>query len=83
MKLEVFWGLVGYYQRFVQDFSKNLGLLTKLTQKGKKYVWIAEYASAFEQLKNRLMVAQILKMLNGTGGMVIYSDASGRGLGAC
>ena len=40
-----------------------------------------ECASAFEELKKRLMMAPILKMPDGTGGMVIYSNASRKGLG--
>ena len=36
---------------------------------------------AFEELKNRLTSAPILKTPSGSGGMVIYSDASGKGLG--
>ena len=80
-KIRCFLGLAGYYLRFVQDFSRIAGPLTKLTQKGEKYVWTTECASAFEELKNRLMTAPILKMHDGTGGMVIYSDASERGLG--
>ena len=65
----------------MQDFSRIAGPLTKLTQKGEKYVWTSECANAFEDLKKRLMTAPILKMPNGTEGMVIYSDESGRGLG--
>ena len=65
----------------MQDFSRIVGPLNKLTQKGEKYVWTAGYANDFEELKKRLMAAPILMMPDGTGGMVIYSDASGKGLG--
>ena len=65
----------------MQDFSRIAGPLTKLTQKEEKYVWTAECASAFEDLKKRLITTPMLKMPDGTGGMVIYSDASGSGLG--
>ena len=61
--------------------SRIVGPLTKLTKKGVKYVWTTECATAFEELKNRLIMAPVLKIPDGTGGMVIYSDASGRGLG--
>jgi len=73
-------GLAGYCRRFVQDFSRIVGPLTKLTQKGEKYVWKMECANAFEELKKKLMTAPILKMPDRTRGMVIYNDASGRGL---
>ena len=64
----------------MQDFSRIARSLTKFIQKGEKYVWTAEYASAFGNLKNRLMMTAILKMRDRTGGMVIYSDTSERGL---
>jgi len=80
-EIRSFLELAGYYLRFVQDFSKIAGPLTKLARKGKKYVWTAECAATFEELKNKLISAPILKMPDETGVMVIYSDASGRGLG--
>jgi len=43
-EIRSFLGLAGYYQRFVQDFSRITGPLTKFTQKGVKYVWTAECA---------------------------------------
>ena len=59
----------------MQDFSRIAGPLTKLTQKGVKYVWTAKCAAIFEELKNRLNTTPVLKMPDGTGGMIIYSDA--------
>ena len=57
--------LAGYYRRFVQDFSKIAAPLTKLTRKGEKYVWTEECASAFEELKNKLISVPILKTPQG------------------
>ena len=68
-------------RRFVQGFSKIAVPLTKLTKKGEKYIWTEECASAFEELKNKLISAPILKTPSGIGGMVVFSDASGKGLG--
>jgi len=80
-EIKSFIGLAGYYRRFVQDFSKIAAPLTKLTRKGERYHWSEECTAAFEQLKDGLISAPILKTPSGTGGMVIYSDASGKGLG--
>ncbi|GJZ13764.1 putative reverse transcriptase domain-containing protein [Tanacetum coccineum] len=38
-EIRQFLGLVGYYQRFIKDFSKIAKSLTELTQKNKKYIW--------------------------------------------
>jgi transposase InsO family protein len=80
-EIKSFLGLAGYYRKFVQDFSRIAAPLTKLTRMGVKYKWSEECMAAFEELKNRLTTAPILKMPTGTGDMVIYSDASGSGLG--
>jgi hypothetical protein len=73
--------MAGYYRRFVKDFSKIVAPMTKLTRKGEKFVWTEKCTEVFEELKNRLTSAPILKLPSGTRGMVIYSDASGQGLG--
>jgi len=65
----------------VENFSKIVAPLTKLTRKGEKYVWTDECASAFEKLKNKLFTAPILKTPTGIRGMVIYNDEFGKGLG--
>ena len=77
-EIKSFIGLAGYCWRFMQDFSKIAAPLTKLTRMGEKYVWTEECAFAFEELKNKLITPPILKTPSGTGGMVLYSDASGR-----
>ena len=52
-EIKSFIGLVGYYRRFVKDFSKITTLMMKLTRKGEKYTWTEECTTAFEQLKKR------------------------------
>ncbi|GJY11424.1 putative reverse transcriptase domain-containing protein [Tanacetum coccineum] len=42
-----FLGLAGYYRRFIEGFSLISKLLTKLTQKDKKYEWGKEEEEAF------------------------------------
>nr|GEZ15613.1 reverse transcriptase domain-containing protein [Tanacetum cinerariifolium] len=44
-------GLVGYYQRFIKDFSKIEKSLTELTQKNKKYISGKDQETAFQLLK--------------------------------
>jgi hypothetical protein len=37
LEVRSFLGLVGYYRKFVEDFSKIVGPLTRLTQKKVKF----------------------------------------------
>ncbi|GJR12912.1 hypothetical protein Tco_0795564 [Tanacetum coccineum] len=74
-------GLVGYYQRFIQDFSKIASSLTKLTKKNTPFVWGEEQEEAFVTLRRRLCETPILVLPEGTKDMVVYSDASYSGLG--
>nr|GFC13843.1 putative reverse transcriptase domain-containing protein [Tanacetum cinerariifolium] len=48
-----FPGLDGYYRRFIEGFSLISKLLTKLTQKDKKYEWGKEEEEAFQTLKRK------------------------------
>ncbi|GJU87055.1 putative reverse transcriptase domain-containing protein [Tanacetum coccineum] len=41
-KIRQFLGLVGYYRRFIEGFSKIAKSMTKLTQKGVKFDWGSE-----------------------------------------
>jgi len=70
-------GLVGYYRKFVKDFSKIAKPLTRLTKKGENFVWIEEGKAAFSELKHKLTTAPVLTIPGQSGGFVIYSDASG------
>ncbi|XP_071714509.1 uncharacterized protein [Rutidosis leptorrhynchoides] len=76
-----FLGLAGYYRRFIQYFSKIARPLTTLTHKGKKFEWLKEQESAFQQLKHKLTTAPILSLLEGNEDFVVYCDASCQGLG--
>ncbi|GJV97363.1 putative reverse transcriptase domain-containing protein [Tanacetum coccineum] len=74
-----FLGLAGYYQRFIEGFSKIAKPLTKLTQKNKNYIWGEEQESAFQLLKQKLCEAPILALPEGNDDFVVYCDASLQG----
>ena len=50
-KIRSFLGLVGYYRRFVENFSRIFALLTKLTQKNVKFQWSEACEKSFLELK--------------------------------
>ncbi|KAI3786840.1 hypothetical protein L1987_40849 [Smallanthus sonchifolius] len=76
-----FLGLVGYYRKFIKDFSKLATPLTKLTRKGVKFAWGSDQDNAFQELKKRLTEAPVLTLLEGTDDLVVYLDALYLGLG--
>lgn len=47
IKMRSFFGLAGYYCRFIKDFLHIAASLTKLTRKNKKFVWINKYEISF------------------------------------
>ncbi|GKD31353.1 putative reverse transcriptase domain-containing protein, partial [Tanacetum coccineum] len=74
-------GLVGYYRRFLEGFSKIAKPMTKLTQKKVKFEWGDKQETAFQLLKQKLCSAPILALLEGSEDFIVYCDASIKGLG--
>jgi len=73
--------LAGYYERFIEGFSKLALPLTQLTRKGQTYVWDARCEKSFQELKKRLTSAPVLILSNSKESFVVYCDASKMGLG--
>ncbi|GJZ01215.1 hypothetical protein Tco_0519176 [Tanacetum coccineum] len=81
-EIRQFLGLVGYYRRFIEGFSKIAKPMTKLTQKKVKFVWGDKQEAAFQLLKQKLCSAPILALPEGSEDFIAYCDASKKGLGA-
>ena len=80
-EIRSFLGLAGYYRRFIEGFSKLALPLTKLTCKGRAFVWDVQCEESFTELKKRLTSAPILTLPNPGEPFVVYCDASKMGLG--
>ena len=52
-EIKIFIGLVGYYRRFVQDFSKIAAPLTKLTRKGERYSMVRGIYYSIRTIKGK------------------------------
>ncbi|GJY15672.1 putative reverse transcriptase domain-containing protein [Tanacetum coccineum] len=81
IEIRQFLGLVGYYRRFIEGFSKIAKSTTKLTQKKVKFDWGDKPEAAFQLLKETLCSAPILALPEGAKNFIIYYDASHKGLG--
>ncbi|GJT45593.1 putative reverse transcriptase domain-containing protein [Tanacetum coccineum] len=80
-EIHQFLGLVSYYRRFIEGFSKIAKLMTKLTQKKVKFDWGDKQEAAFQLLKEMFCSAPILALPEGAENFIVYCDASNKGLG--
>ncbi|GJU84207.1 putative reverse transcriptase domain-containing protein [Tanacetum coccineum] len=76
-----FLGLAGYYRRFIEGFSKIAKPMTKLTQKNVKFDWGEKEEAAFQMIKQKLCSTLILALPKGSENLIVYCDASHKGLG--
>ncbi|GKG05771.1 putative reverse transcriptase domain-containing protein, partial [Tanacetum coccineum] len=72
IEIRQFLGLVGYYRRFIEGFSKIAKPMTKLTQKKVKFEWGDKQEEAFQLLKQKLCSAPILALLEGSEDFIAY-----------
>jgi hypothetical protein len=56
-------GLAGYYRRFIVWFSKIAHPITSLQRKEIKFQWTEECEKSFQQLKQLLTNAPILRII--------------------
>ena len=71
-----FLGLVRYYRRFIEDFSRLAAPMTRLTWKEVKFEWNDLCEKAFTKLKRRLTSAPILIVLERGQRYIVNCDAS-------
>ena len=79
--VQSFLGSVGYYRRFIDEFTSIASPLTSLIQKKFKLEWSESSEKSFQLLKDRLISAPILTLPGGSEGFVVYCDVSRVGLG--
>jgi hypothetical protein len=76
-----FMGIIGYYRRFIEGFSKLAYPITSLQKKGTRFKWTKKCQESFEKLKQLLTTAPILKVADPHKYFVVCTDASKEGLG--
>ncbi|WVZ70304.1 hypothetical protein U9M48_018980 [Paspalum notatum var. saurae] len=76
-----FFGLAGYYRRFIESFSRIAKPMTSLLEKGVPFIWTKERQAALDELKKRLTTAPVLTLPDLTKSFTVYCDASKEGLG--
>nr|CAN72371.1 hypothetical protein VITISV_040455 [Vitis vinifera] len=77
-----FLGHAGFYRRFIKDFSKLSKSLCELLAKDAKFVWDERYQRSFDQLKQFLTTAPIVRAPNWQLPFEVMCDASDFAIGA-
>ena len=81
-EVRAFLGMAGYYRRFVAQFATIALPLTELTKKDVAFKWTSACQRAFDELKTKLTSAPVLAYPSMHRPFVVYTDASGVGVGA-
>ena len=76
-----FIGLVKYLSKFLKDLSEMCEPLRRLTHKDAEWAWNEEQESAFQQIKEAVTKAPVLKYFNEAAPTEGQGDASQDGLG--
>ena len=75
-QVHAFLGLVGYYRKFIKDFTKIAKPLTLLIRQQVKFEWTPVHHEAFLKLKDSIIQAPILHYPNPTKRYIVYTDTS-------
>ena len=81
-QVHAFLGLVGYYRKFIKDFTKTAKLLTFLTWQEVKFDWTPTHHEAFLKLKESIIEVPILCYPYPNRRYTVYTDASHDACGA-
>ncbi|KAF8051031.1 LOW QUALITY PROTEIN: hypothetical protein N665_1817s0002 [Sinapis alba] len=79
-KVQSFLGLVGYYRKFVRNFSVMVKPLTRLTGNDLSFEWDAKMDKEFIQLYEALTTSSILALPTPRRSYIVYTNASRVGL---
>ena len=77
-----FMGIIGYYRRFIEGFSRIAHMVTTLQKKGKTFDWNQKCEESFKNLKTLLTSAPILRIVDPNLEFVVCTDAFNDGLGS-
>jgi hypothetical protein len=79
--IKSFIGMAGYYQRFIEGFSKIARPITTLLAKRVEFKWTLACQESFEMLKQKLTTTPVLILPDVHKPFSVYCDASYTGLG--
>ena len=68
--------MVGFYARFIPDYSRRAAVLHSLKRRGVHFVWNNKHQADFETLKQALCEAPVLQIQEFSKQFVLVTDAS-------
>jgi hypothetical protein len=80
-RIKSFIGMVDYYRRFIEGFSKIVRPMTTLLEKNVEFKWTQACQESFEMLKQRLTTTPVLVLPDVHKPFSVYCDASYTRLG--
>ena len=81
-EIKSFIGMIGYYRKFIKNFSIIASPLYKLLKKNAAFIWKEEHSQSFDELKRLLTEFTLLQYPKFEKQFTITTDASNLGLGA-
>lgn len=81
-EIKSFLGLIGYYRRFIQDFSKKAKSITNLLKQSQQFIWSDLCQDSFSYFKNILTNEPLLQYPDFNLPFIITTDASNFAIGA-
>jgi hypothetical protein len=80
--LRRFLGMVGFYARFIPNFSGIAAVLHQLKKKGVPFIWREDHQTAVDLLKQALCEAPVLQIPDFSKDFILVTDAGDRALSA-
>lgn len=80
--IKSFLGMIGYYRKFIPNFSEISKPMLKLLKKGVKFIWSEETEKAFKDLKGKILESPILQYPDFTKPFRLTTDASTKAIAA-
>lgn len=80
-ELRAFLGMTGYYRRFIKDYAHIAAPLTSRTSPYVRFNWDEECEHAWQELKERLVSAPVLRFPDFERPFLLHTDASDIAIG--